>query len=351
MWFLRRSNKQHRFLLAAWGIICSLLLLQLLITEGLRPELFTQLQIIAIPLVRFVVGLVLVFTLILPGYNFLIRRSQALKTLGFISIGLLFSLLYVGLGTWLLLRLDGPVPLEAFLGTAIEDYLSNLHHIITYYLMLLAILLSVDYLRDKVAAVSSSKQLERELAETRLQVLKNQLQPHFLFNALNSVTSIIGYQPAKAQDMLVDISTLLRTSLRTDYAQPILLEQEVRILQIYLDIEQGRFEHQLSTEISLDPKAQTKTVPPFILQPLAENAIKHGYRAGSGQLSIKLKAGFTNGTTIITLANDGAPLQVDKVGLGLENVRQRLRQCFGDKAECSLTQEGRWVVNRIQIRE
>lgn len=342
-------KKRIYWLTLVWSIICSLLLTQLLITEGLRSDLFTFAQIWGIPVVRWIVGMGLIRFLILPVYQFLSGRSILIQTLGFSITGLVFSLAYVLLGVFLLQRMQGPIQREAFLNDAIESFLSNLHHIITYYLMLLAVLLAIDYLREKVEAVQFRKRVEQELAETRLLVLKSQLQPHFLFNALNSVTSILEEKPDIAQDMLVDISTLLRTSLRIDYSRLIPLKKELEILQTYLAIEKRRFEHQLIATVSLDPVAAETLVPPFILQPLVENAIKHGYQQGIGTLRVNLSTTRGEGLTRIEIANNGAALVAFKPQVGLNSVRERLKRAFGDRTQFSLIQRGNWVVNQIEI--
>lgn len=338
------------WLIMAWGIICTLLLLQLVITEGLRPELFTTERIVAIPLVRLLVGVGLILLLVLPAYRWLGGQSIWIKALGFTGAGLIFSLVYVGLGTFILQRMQGAVQREDYLIAVIEDYLSNLHHIITYYLMFLAVMLAIDYFRDKLEAVRTRQHLEQQLAETRLQVLKNQLQPHFLFNALNSVTSILAYKPEVAQDMLVDISTLLRTSLRIDYGRLIPLERELEILQTYLDIEKRRFEHQLDVRVAIAPTAKGELVPPFILQPLVENAIKHGYREGIGQLCIRIDITKEKELIGIRIANNGARLVSPKVQVGLSSVQQRLENAYGDRGKVTLRQEQDWVVNQIEIK-
>lgn len=349
MAFSALFKKRSYWLTVVWSIICSLLLIQLLITEGLRPELFTVRQIVVIPLVRWIVGLGLIFLLVLPVYRFLQGRSLFLQVLGFVGAGLIFSLIYVGLGLLIIQGVEGPIQREAFLIASIEGFLSNLHHIITYYLMLLAVLLAIDYLREKVEAVQSRKRVEQELAETRLQVLKSQLQPHFLFNALNSVTSILEEKPEVAQDMLVDISTLLRTSLRIDLHQLIPLKKELEILQTYLNIEKRRFEHQLEWSVDLDPAAGAVLVPPFMLQPLVENAIKHGYREGVGILKVKILVFGSEHQIGIEIANNGAALTGYTPQLGLNSVRERLKRAYGDRMKFTLFQRADWVINQIEI--
>lgn len=343
------QKKRIYWLALAWSIICGLLLTQLLITEGLRPEFFTRAQIFGYPILRLGLGLFLILFLVLPVYHFLQAKPIFIRIIGFTLSGLVYSLLYVCLGILILQMLQGPFNMEASLNASIEDLLTNLHHLITYYLMLLAILLAIDYLREKVEAVNSRKLMEQQLAETRLHVLKSQLHPHFLFNALNSVTAIMEYQPEIAQDMLVDISTLLRTSLRIDYAQLIPLEKEMELLQIYLDIEKRRFEHQLDIQVITDEAAAQQLVPPFILQPLAENAIKHGYREGIRNLCLEIRVSSDKHSTTIRIANNGAELQTTNARIGLSSIRERLKNAFGDQVKFSLVQQDNWVVNTIEI--
>ena len=182
----------------------------------------------------------------------------------------------------------------------------------------------------------STARLEAQLAEARLAALRMQLQPHFLFNALNAISALIHSEPDVADRMLERLSDLLRHVLQHDGAPELPLRQELEIVESYLAMQQMRFGERLRVERELDPESLDACVPALILQPLVENAIRHGIelRAGSGHLV--LRAQKRHGLLYLEVEDDGPGVSEESesrsFGIGLANARARLEQLHGAAA-------------------
>jgi signal transduction histidine kinase len=172
--------------------------------------------------------------------------------------------------------------------------------------------------------------LEAQLAEARLLALKSQLQPHFLFNTLNSIAVLIGDDPAAARHMLQLLCGLLRKMLDNDGSREVALREELEFIASYLEIEQIRFADRLSYQVDASPAVMQARVPSLVLQPLVENAIRHGVarRARPGRIVISARA--EDGMLRLAVSDNGAGLgRHMKWGIGLSNTRARLQQMFG----------------------
>ena len=175
--------------------------------------------------------------------------------------------------------------------------------------------------------------LEGLLAESNLKLLKSQMHPHFIFNTLNTVSGLMETDIDHAQQLLEDLSLLLRSSLRQSNKQLIPLQEELGFLRRYFEIEQARFRHKLKLVQKVDSACEDAAIPHMILQPLAENAVKHGFRGldRPGVLSISIQR---SGEQIhILLEDNGHGLKFPiKKGIGLELVERRLESLYGDQA-------------------
>jgi signal transduction histidine kinase len=192
---------------------------------------------------------------------------------------------------------------------------------------------AVQFLRLRQAVHERERRhlaLEAQLAEARLLALKSQLQPHFLFNTLNSIDVLIGDDPAAARHMLQLLSALLRKVLDTDGDREVTLREELDVIASFLKIEKIRFAERLSYHVDADPEVLQARVPSLVLQPLVENAIRHGIapRARPGLIVISARA--EDGMLHLSVLDIGAGLgRHMKWGIGLSNTRARLQQMFG----------------------
>jgi LytS/YehU family sensor histidine kinase len=164
--------------------------------------------------------------------------------------------------------------------------------------------------------------------------LRYQLNPHFLFNTLNSISSLVGEsRNAEAEAMLLNLATFVRSTLSTGASGTISLGEEIGLQRLYLDIEQARFGERLTVEIELPPGAADVRVPALILQPLVENAVRHGVGRSEERLRIRIEAAERGDCVEVSVEDDGrapAPRKPREEGLGLANVRARLAAHFGE---------------------
>lgn len=175
---------------------------------------------------------------------------------------------------------------------------------------------------------------EALVREAELERLKAQIHPHFLFNSLNAIHSLIGSDPGGARGGILSLSRLLRTSLDTAKESKIPLRKEMEIIRSYLELQKMRFEEGLETEIHVHGSAEEFPVAPMTIQPLVENAVKHGVIQGMGCVSITVTAsGEWLAVTITNLAPAGTDPSQWKESVGLASVRHRLRETWGERAE------------------
>ena len=180
-------------------------------------------------------------------------------------------------------------------------------------------------------------QLQAQLTDARLAALSSQLNPHFLFNALNSIAELVHRDPDAADGMIVGLATLLRHSLESSATQEVPLDEELRLLGHYLDIERIRLGERLRVEWSVAPEARAALVPPLLLQPLVENAVRHGISRRLTPGTIRVQARREDGCLAIEVHDEG---QGDSAGggfgIGLATTRQRLEALHGAAASLEL---------------
>lgn len=183
-------------------------------------------------------------------------------------------------------------------------------------------------------------QLEAKLAKSQLQALKMQLHPHFLFNTLHTISSMIRIDPEAADLMVVRLSEFLRLSLASEALQEVSLEQELRFIRRYLEIERIRFAERLQVDYDVEDSTLSASVPNLILQPLVENAIRHGVSRTLHRGRIAIKARRRGETLVLSVTDNGAGLSnpaPGREGVGLSNTRARLQQLYGQAQELKVT--------------
>jgi len=172
---------------------------------------------------------------------------------------------------------------------------------------------------------------EKLARDAELYNLRQQLQPHFLFNSLNSINALIGFKPDQARKMIHQLSDFLRGTLKKDDQQNVTLTEELQHLQLYLDIEKVRFGHRLVTEISCDQACGNAMLPPLLLQPLVENAIKFGLYDTTENVTVSIRGELEDGYLVLTVQNPYDPKTARPrkgTGFGLSGVQRRLYLLF-----------------------
>lgn len=196
---------------------------------------------------------------------------------------------------------------------------------VVLYALVVTITVLVDHYRR-------SREREVELARAQLANLRLQLQPHFLFNALNAISGVMYEDAAKADRMLGKLSDLLRATLEPAPAGDPTLAEEIRHLELYLDVMRARLEERLEVAVDVDPAASRMRVPSMLLQPLVENAIRYGATPGSGRVEIAIRGDLDDGMLRLAVEDRGPGLPASpRTGIGLGNTRQRLERLYGDR--------------------
>ncbi len=209
------------------------------------------------------------------------------------------------------------------------------------YWTILIVCFSIGYYRKYQRHKLRSSQLETQLAQAQLQALKMQLHPHFLFNTLHAISTLMDEDIKTARSMLVRLSELLRVTLESAGTQEVSLKKELEMLNRYLEIEQIRFQDRLKIEMQIAPETLEAQVPNLILQPIVENAIRHGIAPISRAGKIDIRAQRSNGKLQLEIQDDGkgipeAQLANLNTGVGLSNTKNRLEQLYGEDQKMML---------------
>jgi two-component system LytT family sensor kinase len=215
------------------------------------------------------------------------------------------------------------------------SFLVSMADFVWYYSALSVMLLALTYGEDLVENEDRIASLQAQANVAQLNALRYQLNPHFLFNTLNSVASLISKQMSvEAEAMVVSLSDFLRSTLRMDSGREITLDEEIKLQSLYLDIEKIRFPQRLKVTIDVPEELRTACVPNLITQPLIENAIKHGVGRSSAPVHLEVIARDRDGRLSLEVRDDGGNAvdgALSGTQVGLRNVAERLKLRFGDK--------------------
>jgi two-component system, LytTR family, sensor kinase len=220
-------------------------------------------------------------------------------------------------------------------------YLMEMANYFLFYIVGVTLIHLYDHYRESRERELRTAQLEAQLAQAELQALQAQIHPHFLFNALNTISSVVYEDPRAADTMIARLSDFLRHSAISSRRQEVTLQEELDLLNLYLDIMRPRFEERLRVEIDVEPGINEALTPRLILQPLVENSLKYAADPDSGQISIAIKAARDNGSLRIEVRDEGPGLAanvrgVAGNGVGLVNTAQRLERLYGGNHELAL---------------
>jgi signal transduction histidine kinase len=208
-----------------------------------------------------------------------------------------------------------------------------------------ALTLSTESAAQREELISRQLQIQN----AKLSLLAAQLNPHFLFNSLNTIKSLAAEDPARTREIVTRLASFLRRAIALDRTSSVPLQTELDLARDYLSVEEARFETGLEVSYDIDPDVNHVTVPPLILQPLLENAIKHGDADGDGVLRIKLSAIQTNEGAEIVISNTGKLSNQSGEGIGLPLTKSRLAHLYGVDHTFSLSQKGDRVIARMLI--
>jgi LytS/YehU family sensor histidine kinase len=228
------------------------------------------------------------------------------------------------------------MPAARWLSYIQDQYLRNLDWSLMTYAAVVGLSYALGYYRESQARALKAAHLETSLMEARLKTLEAELHPHFLFNTLHAISALVHTDPEAADRMISRLSDLLRLTFDRSGAAGVALKEELEFLQKYLEIEQIRFQDRLAVKFDIDPETLDTDVPRLILQPLVENAIKHGIGPRAGQGLVQISTKKRPDGTWIEVRDNGIGLSRNARarftnGVGLSNTRARLECLYGNQ--------------------
>jgi sensor histidine kinase YesM len=296
------------------------------------------------------------------------RENRVKRVMLFVVAGVVVAILveailaYLRFEVFFTMRRRRQIPFSPFFGMTRLFWLDDL----MVYFAIVAAGFARDYFRryqarreEAVRLQAHAAELHAQLAEARLAALRTQLDPHFLFNTLHAISSLVERDPRGVRRMIARLSELLRTSLEEGNEQEIPLEKELAFLNRYLEIMQIRFQGRLEVDTRIDGASMDALVPTMILQPLVENAVKHGVAKVSGTGRIEIRAYRDDADRLVLRVRDNGPgldadaddESSDGGGVGLANTRARLQQLYGSDQRLTLTTapDGAGVVAEVTL--
>jgi len=250
--------------------------------------------------------------------------------------------------------LSGPSP--AFAQVIVDSLMNGFTGRLLIYGQIVGAIYAFTYYDRYRERELTAAQLEAQLAEARLRMLRMQLNPHFLFNSMNTIAMLVrSGRSSESVTMLLALSTLMRDALRDDAPDSGPLEDELNLLNRYVGVEQLRFGGRLAFDVDVPEPLRGVTVPSFLLQPLVENAIRHGRAASDGAAAIGVRAERVQDRLVLSVWDDGATAAApasdpdESHGVGLRNVRDRLLQLYGAAQSFDVGRKDEKTVARISI--
>ncbi len=216
----------------------------------------------------------------------------------------------------------------------IDLYFFNIQYIgVVIYWLVLIYLTSIDYYKKYQDETIKRSEAERLITKAELQALKMQVQPHFLFNTLHSISSLVDENTTEAQEVIGRLGDLMRYSLDQGKTDFVTLSTEIEFVENYLEIEKVRFKDRLNISYQIEESCKNAYLASFILQPLIENAIKHGFAKTNRNCSITILAKKINDKLKLEITDDGNGSKTIVKGIGLENTENRLKNYYGSRYE------------------
>jgi len=281
-------------------------------------------------------------------------RQLAPHLIAALSYSVVHTAIMMAVRTLLLIGQELPPNFPGWWNYTLLSYLSQLDWLLMTYLFLIGVAYALAYRRESEARALNTSQLETRLVEAQLQALQRQLHPHFLFNTLNTVSGLIRTDPDAADTMIDRLGDLLRMTLHTSGIQEVSLKEELDVLEKYVEIERTRFGSRLTIDMRVQSETLDAQVPSLVLQPLVENAIRHGIAPHARPGRITVSAERDKGELVLQVLDNGDGLPPDRLmalngGVGLDNTRARLGHLYRDRFEFTFSNLDRGFCVRIRI--
>lgn len=268
----------------------------------------------------------------------LLFRSLNAQIIGFILISLVFAIVVGAAETYLTILFGLEYKEEIKLELS-QQIISNSFYSFIYLFIWNCIYFIYHYISESRKQQVDTLTLETLVKSLELKTIKAHINPHFIFNAMNSIRALIDENPERARQAITALSNILRSSMLSDQKETISLEEEMKIVEDYLALEHIRFEDRLSIVYEIDDETLDNPVPPMMLQMLVENAIKHGISKSLHGGEIKISSFESNGLFQIVVRNTGhLEEKISHEGFGLISTENRLNLLFGDAATFSISE-------------
>jgi signal transduction histidine kinase len=274
-----------------------------------------------------------------------------------VALALLFSAACAGTIAWLdpsVYPMPGTLAPPGWATRARYAFVSRFSDDLLVYAAVLLATLAVSYYRAHQARELRAAELEARLSRAQLQALRSQIQPHFLFNTLHSISALMGTDPPGARRMIADLKELLSLALEHSEEQEVTLAGELAFVEKYVSIQRTRFRDRVAVEYRVDREVLDARVPRLVLQPLVENSIRHGLAPRTAPGCIEVRAARSGSWLVLAVSDDGEGLpdggdRPAREGVGLGNTRARLRGLYGD-AHSLEARGGRDGGFRVELR-
>jgi signal transduction histidine kinase len=336
MW--RRRSTQWLFIFGVWTLPGLYFAIQVYLQHSYESRPITLTQALLRGAVFWLLWVVSSPLILWLARTFPIPRKEWLDGLLFHApAGFIFSFAHLLFYVVISSRLSNgawPDSVSALLAEFQPIFLSSFAWWSLIYWTILLACYAFDYYRRYQEGQLKASQLEARLAQSQLAALKMQLHPHFLFNTLHSISALLREDVEAADQMIARLGEFLRMTLRDSGEQETTLEQELKFLECYLEIEKLRFQDRLATRMEVEPDAMKARVPNLFLQPIVENAIRHGIAQQTNAGIVAIRASRNNGRLKIEVQDNGPGLTAKNNGdggVGLANTRSRLRQLYGEE--------------------
>lgn len=334
---LRRKAAWFAMVIAIWLVVSFIMSVQMYVSSRVTgtPQPWHQAFVTTLPWYLSWAFLTPLVVWLAVRFDFNSRaagRFAAVHLPAGIAVAICHALIYVAMAG----VINRHNPHFPALGDLIAIKLSGSLHVnlMIYFLIIGLVIAGRAYARLRDREVASAR-LEAQLAEAETAVLRAQLQPHFLFNTLNAISALVPEDPTRANRLIARLGDLLRLSI-DDRGQICTLAEELDFTEAYLAIEQERLGDRLSIVRRIDPETLTAQVPALLLQPLAENAVRHGLAARVRGGTLTLSAERTADGIRLTIVDDGRGATEFTDGVGLGNTKRRLHQLYGDRQSLTI---------------
>ncbi|WP_303318565.1 histidine kinase [Flavivirga abyssicola] len=302
-------------------------------------------------------AIIVIFMMFIAFTTKLLMQKKT-KLVYIISIHLFFSF-FIGAFTiglsQIVEQLKSPWPMkENSIASLFTSYirLIDLHFLI--YMSLVTMIYMYYYFQKIQESKIQTIKLQDQLSKTHLKFLQTQMHPHFLFNTLNGIHSLMDINIAKSKSMVVDLSDLLRNVLEKKDQNLIELQEELEILKKYIHIKKARFSDQLNIHLNIEEGLENVLVPNMLLQPIVENSTKHGYDKEHLSLDITINIFRKNDKLIVKIKNNGKELKdklsvLLKKGTGLNNIKERLDSLYNNNYKLKIYNKSNSVITEVNI--